>query len=48
MSRSAADLASGEAAHAARMTSEIAERFNISDQYLRNLPEMIGDYLEQR
>ena len=48
MSRSAADLASGEAAHAARMTAEIAERFNISDHYLQNLPEMIDDYLEQR
>ena len=43
-----ADLASGEAAHAARMTAEIAERFNISDHYLQNLPEMIDDYLEQR
>ncbi len=48
MTRSAADLASGEAAHAARMTSEIAERFNISDQYLRDLPGKIDDYLEQR
>lgn len=48
MTRSAADLASGEAAHAARLTSEIAERFNISDQYLQNLPALIDDYLEQR
>ena len=48
MTRSAADLASGEAAHAARMTAEIAERFNISDQYLRDLPGKIDDYLEQR
>ena len=48
MTRSAADLASGEAAHAARLTSEIAERFNISDQYLQNLPALIDDYLERR
>ena len=48
MPRSAADLASGEAAHAARLTSEIAERFNISDQYLQNLPALIDDYLERR
>ncbi|MDR0933164.1 MAG: ATP-binding protein [Victivallales bacterium] len=48
MNRSAADLASDAAAHATRMTGEIAERFNVSDQYLTNLSEMIGDYLEQR
>ncbi len=48
MTRSAADLASGEAAHAARMTSEVAERFNVSDQHLRHLPGQIKEYLEQR
>jgi len=47
MTRSAADLASGEAAHAARMISEIAERFNVSDPYLRDLPGKIDAYLEQ-
>ena len=31
-----------------RLTSEIAERFNISDQYLQNLPALIDDYLERR
>lgn len=48
MTRSAADLSSGEAAHAARFTREIAERFNLSDPYLRDLPALIDDALERR
>lgn len=47
MSRSAADLVSGEAAHAVRLAGEIAERFNVSDHELAGLPEMVKTKLGQ-
>lgn len=46
--RTAADLASGREAHAARLFREIGERFNLPEKYYRNLPRLIRGYLEKR
>lgn len=48
MRRSAADLASGREAHAARLIREIGERFNFPEITYRNLPRQIKSYLEKR
>ncbi|MGE4563769.1 MAG: helix-turn-helix domain-containing protein [Victivallaceae bacterium] len=48
MRRSAADLASGREAHAARLIREIGERFNLPEECYRNLPRVIRTYLDKR
>ncbi len=46
--RSAADLASGRDAHAARLIHETGERFNLPEECYRNLLPMIKSYLDKR
>ncbi len=46
--RTAADLASGCEAHAARLMREIGERFNLDERVYRQLPKLMRTYLDKR
>ena len=48
ISRSAADLASGKKAHAARLACKIGEMFHVCSSKLEHLPEAVATYLETR